>query len=468
MHLPEKLLSSLEGVSGFDRDAFIKVHQSGEQVTSVRFNPRKVDNVLSIPDSRPDSYRDPIHEKVPWTEHGYYLSKRPSFTFDPLFHAGCYYVQEASSMFLEQAIKQSVDLSKPLRVLDLCGAPGGKSTHIASLISEDSLLVSNEVIKARAGILKQNIIKWGQSNVIVTSNDPKHFSALEGFFDLIVIDAPCSGSGLFRREPDAINEWSPDNVALCSARQQRILADILPALKTNGILIYSTCSYSFEEDEFIVDKMVSEFGLEGIALETSPEWKIIETSSPETKTKAYRFYPDKLKGEGFFLCCLKNTNDRNAPRIKKQRTEFISASEKKELANWMDTEGMSFMKQENFVYGMPDHLIEDFILLKKHLYIQYAGLNAGEFMRDKFIPGHALALSIRLGKEVKRTELEYDQAIRYLQRNEMAAVNQLGWQTVCYKSFPLGWINALSNRVNNYYPKELRILKQENDSSFEK
>ena len=227
MQLPQALLDSLEGVKGFDEEAFINVHESDERVTSIRINPFKR--------SDPDSYRDVnFKSKIPWTEYGYYLETRPSFTFDPLFHAGCYYVQEASSMFLEQALKQTVDLSQPLKVLDLCAAPGGKSTHLLSLISKESLLVSNEVIRSRANILTDNIMKWGCSNVIVTNNDPRDFQRIENYFDVIVVDAPCSGSGLFRRDPDAIEEWSEQNVALCSQRQQRILADILPALKNQG------------------------------------------------------------------------------------------------------------------------------------------------------------------------------------------------------------------------------------------
>jgi 16S rRNA C967 or C1407 C5-methylase (RsmB/RsmF family)/NOL1/NOP2/fmu family ribosome biogenesis protein len=460
VHLPEKLLLSLEGIPGFNRESFEDVHQSGEQVTSIRFNAQKLIN--NIPDSR-----FPIHEKVPWTDHGYYLSKRPSFTFDPLFHAGCYYVQEASSMFLEQAVKQTVDLSKPLRVLDLCAAPGGKTTHLASLISEESLLVSNEVIRARAGILKQNVMKWGYAKIIVTSNDPKHFSGLEGFFDVIVIDAPCSGSGLFRREPDAINEWSIDNVALCSARQRRILNDALPALKTGGVLIYSTCSYSQEEDEDVVDELVMENKLESIPLKTDEGWNIISAVSPLTKSSCYRFYPDRLKGEGFFISCFRKNEGSGSVRIKKEKAEFLPEREKTILSKWMDTSGLAFMKQENFIYGLPLTMVDDLAVLKKHLYIQYAGFNAGEIIREKFIPDHALALNLRLGKDVNRIELDYENAIRFLQRKELEPVDGKGWLVAVYKGFPLGWINALPNRVNNYYPKELRILKQENDSAFE-
>src|SRR5205809_2761586 len=271
MNLPACLMNSLANVEGFDKEAFEKLHASAEQVTSIRINPNKTFN------TQHSTFN--IQNKIPWTEWGYYLSERPSFTFDPLFHAGCYYVQEASSMFLEQALKQTVDLSQPLKILDLAAAPGGKSTHIQSLISKESLLVSNEVIRSRANVLKDNIVKWGCSNVVVTNNDPKDFSKLENYFDVIVVDAPCSGSGLFRKDPVAIEEWSLNNVQLCSQRQQRILADVWPALKKDGILIYSTCSYSKEEDEAILDWMSREFEIESRKLKVGTDWNITETKS---------------------------------------------------------------------------------------------------------------------------------------------------------------------------------------------
>ena len=293
MQLPAALLTSLESVTGFDKDAFLKVHASGEQVTSIRINPSKI-----AESSKALSFGEGWGEVIPWTQYGFYLKERPSFTFDPLFHAGCYYVQEASSMFLEQALKQTVDLSKPLKILDLCAAPGGKSTHIQSLISKESLLVSNEVIKSRNNILKDNIIKWGCKNVVVTNNDPKDFARLENYFDVIVVDAPCSGSGLFRKEPDAIDYWSENNVQLCSQRQQRILADVLPALKKDGVLIYSTCSYSREEDEGIVSWMNEELQIADCKLQIEGRFNIVESSH------GYRFWPDKLKGEGVFYCSI--------------------------------------------------------------------------------------------------------------------------------------------------------------------
>ncbi|HTH31398.1 MAG TPA: hypothetical protein VL946_08605, partial [Lacibacter sp.] len=212
MQLPSSLLSAIEHAKGFSRNAFEEVHASGEQVVSVRMNPLKlamVNGEWSMLDSQSTGlnrqqfiHHSPltIQSSVPWSSSGYYLSERPLFTLDPLLHAGAYYVQEASSMFLEQAMKQTVDLSQPLFVLDLCAAPGGKSTLLQSIISKESLLVSNEVIQARVNILKENIIKWGAGNVVVTNNDPSAFSKLHGLFDVLVIDAPCSGSGLFRRD----------------------------------------------------------------------------------------------------------------------------------------------------------------------------------------------------------------------------------------------------------------------------
>ncbi|MES2681184.1 MAG: RsmB/NOP family class I SAM-dependent RNA methyltransferase, partial [Bacteroidota bacterium] len=234
--IPKQLLNSLAGLESFNEKAFVEAHGDEHKITSIRFNPFK----KAVPDFE-------LGEKVLWADDAWYLASRPSFTHDPLFHAGCYYVQEAGSMFIEFALKNTVDLTQSLNVLDLCGAPGGKSTLINSLINDESLLVANELIKSRAGILAHNLGKWGTRNTVVTNSEAAKFGALTGFFDVLVIDAPCSGSGLFRKQPEAIAEWSEDNVNLCSTRQRKILEDTLPCLKENGLLIYSTCSYSEKE-----------------------------------------------------------------------------------------------------------------------------------------------------------------------------------------------------------------------------
>ncbi|MCX6316299.1 MAG: RsmF rRNA methyltransferase first C-terminal domain-containing protein [Bacteroidetes bacterium] len=451
--LPLALIESLHGLPGFDEAAFRVVHVSGDQITSMRINPAKP---ARIPDEATG---------IPWTDHGHYLHTRPSFTFDPLFHAGCYYVQEASSMFLEQAFRAAVDLTKPLKVLDLCAAPGGKSTHIQSLLSSDSLLVSNEVIRSRAAVLKDNIIKWGCSNVVVTNNDPEHFSRLENYFDVIVVDAPCSGSGLFRRDNSAIEEWSVNNVQLCAQRQQRILMDVWPALKENGVLIYSTCSYSKEEDEDILDwisgSLPSAVPVSIADAATISQWKIIETASASGHT-GYRFWPDKIKGEGFFLACIrKEEGDEWVDRKSKQRPELITKKEWPLIASWVNMEGLTCIKQQQTVYAWPEKLAADMSWLRENLRMVYSGTLLGELMRDKLVPNHALAMSPLLASGVSASALNYEQSIAYLQRKELSLPgSSKGWQTVQYEGFPLGWVNVLPNRVNNYYPKELRILKE--------
>lgn len=443
MQLPSFLLNSLTDAKGFDKEAFEQVHTSGEQVTSIRVNPRKRAEIKNL------------NSKVPWTSDGYYLDQRPSFTFDPLFHAGCYYVQEASSMFLEQALRQTVDLSKPLKVLDLCASPGGKSTHIQSLISKQSLLVSNEVIRSRANVLKDNIIKWGCENVVVTNNDPKDFTRLENYFDVIVVDAPCSGSGLFRRDPEAIEEWSENNVQLCSQRQQRILADVWPALKKEGILIYSTCSYSKEEDEDIINWLLHEKSALQRLLTFDSSWRIIESGG------GYRFWPDKVKGEGFFLACFKRTDGEETAFMKlKSKPEAATKKDIDMLARWIKKDGLQFVKHLTTVYAWPQHLAADFSFLLENLRVIYSGVQAGELMRDKLVPDHSLAMSLLVAEQVPRTALNYEQAIQYLQRKDIQLQEVVkGWQLMTYNGHPLGWANVLPNRVNNYYPKELRILK---------
>jgi 16S rRNA C967 or C1407 C5-methylase (RsmB/RsmF family)/NOL1/NOP2/fmu family ribosome biogenesis protein len=450
VQLPEAFLDSLIGIKGFDKEIFEKVHATGDQVTSIRLNPFKVSESSEVPSLRGD-----LGEAIPWTQFGYYLNARPSFTFDPLFHAGCYYVQEASSMFLEQALKQTVDLSKSLKVLDLCASPGGKSTHIQSLISKDSLLVSNEAIRSRANVLKDNIIKWGCENVVATNNDPKNFAKLENYFDVIVVDAPCSGSGLFRRDSNAINEWSENNVQLCSQRQQRILADVWPALKKDGILIYSTCSYSKEEDEKIAEWLSGNLSIAFCQLSIDNNWGIIQTE------KGYRFWPDKVKGEGFFLSCFQKKEGVQEILFKtKYKPEQATKKEMEFIEKLVKKDDKNFIKHMNTVYAWPEQHTYDFNFLLGQLRVIYSGTLVGELMRDKLIPDHALAMSNIISDTIHRAELDYDQSVRFLQRKELkTSIKEKGWQLVTYLGHTLGWINALPNRINNYYPKELRILK---------
>src|SRR5688572_1935845 len=369
------------------------------------------------------------NSKISWCETGFYLDARPSFTFDPLFHAGCYYVQEASSMFLEQPLKQLADLSQPLRVLDLCGAPGGKSTHLLSLISKDSLLVSNEVIRSRANILNDNIVKWGCSNVVVTNNDPRDFQRLTNFFDVIVVDAPCSGSGLFRRDPEAIDEWSEQNVALCCQRQQRILADVLPALKNGGLLIYSTCSYSEQEDEEICEWLMSELKVKSERLKVKDEWGIVATGGGY-----YRFWPDKAKGEGFFIACFrKDDADNDETYLPKMKAEKFSNQEMEILNKNVNTHGLGFLRYNKNIFAIPENLRGDINFLSSKLRILNHGVKVGEIIKDKLIPDHALALSTIISNKIPRVELGHEQAIQYLKKKELnLQMDTKGWCLVTF------------------------------------
>jgi 16S rRNA C967 or C1407 C5-methylase (RsmB/RsmF family)/NOL1/NOP2/fmu family ribosome biogenesis protein len=453
--LPDDLLRSLDGAPGFDRGAFEAVHANGSQVTSVRVNPGKVKAEST----------GPIWgwTPVPWSSYGYYLPERPSFTFDPLFHAGAYYVQEASGMFLEQAMRQTTDLTQPLRVLDLCAAPGGKSTLLQSLLSPESLLVSNEVIRNRANILEENIVKWGGANVVVTSSDPQDLGRLENYFDVIVVDAPCSGSGLFRREPEAIREWSPDAVRLCHQRQQRILADCWPALRRDGLLVYSTCSYSWEENEDIVDWMASNLGVTACRLSVPADWNIMETEG-KSGAYGYRFYPHRLRGEGLFMTCVrKNDGGAFAAFRKKHSMERVPKKEVERIAGWVrEEQAMAYFYHGEVMHAIADILLAELPVLQSACYLKRAGVPLGKLAAKEFIPEHDLAMSTIVSRELPALSLSKPDALSYLRKDEfLPGTHHRGWMLVQYEGQNLGWIKALPGRINNYYPKEWRILRRE-------
>lgn len=451
MNLPKLFIESLTGVNGFDRESFEAVHQTGEQITSIRLHPQKKANV------QPDL----LDGKVPWSSQGYYLKLRPSFTHDPLFHAGAYYVQEASSMFLEHALQNRIQgTGKGLRILDLCAAPGGKSTLLASLYP-DALIISNEVIKSRAAILVENTTKWGMPNMVVTNNDPEHFKDFAGYFDIIVVDAPCSGSGMFRKDPAAINEWSEQNVIHCSQRQERILANIVPCLKENGLLVYSTCSYSLEEDEKIADWLVSEMKLASCKISIESQWNIVETISIHTNAYGYRFYPNKLKGEGFYLAVFQKTSASLPDQLREALLVKPSKSELEGLTPFVtDISEAFYFKQNNSIRFLPPAFVNDLQALSSRLYIKKAGIEMGEFKGKSWIPSHEWAVSILPKSGIPSLQLDKESAIQFLKRGNFSveAANP-GWNWVAFQEVTLGLVKVLPNRINNYYPSEWRILK---------
>lgn len=441
--LPKQLIESLRTLPGFNEKEFIEAHLEENKITSIRLNPFKkteLDFKLDAP--------------VKWCDNGYYLNERPSFTYDPLFHAGCYYVQEAGSMFLEHALKSTVDLSQNLKVLDLCASPGGKSTLINSLLTKESLLIANEVVKPRADVLAMNLSKWGTSNTIVTNNDPQKFIAAENYFDVVVVDAPCSGSGLFRKQSEAIDEWSMDNVNLCSARQKRILGDILPVLKESGILVYSTCSYSVEEDEAIVKWLINDFDMEYVQLPVKQNWGIVETEA------GYRFYPHLTQSEGFFLAVLRKRGATGNPvKTRKVQPLLLSKTESAILGEFVDVNAGLFHKN-----GAQLHLLNNAALSfitgwGRNFYFKKAGVTIGEIKGKDLVPAQELAWSLDLNLK-NRVNLDKTNAVKYLRKELFETPRKSpGFSLICYKDQALGWAKILPNRINNYLPNELRILK---------
>lgn len=440
--LPKEFEDTLRLRLGESFDQFVTSLQQPSPV-SIRHNPLKHVHLDGEP--------------VAWSEFGKYLSERPVFTLDPALHAGAYYVQEASSMFLEQAIRQSIDTSLPVRALDLCAAPGGKSTHLLSLLNQSSLLVANEVIRSRASILSENIQKWGHSNVVITNNDPEDFAGLPGFFDLIVVDAPCSGEGLFRKDPNAMQEWSPANVDLCSKRQQRILADVWPSLKTDGILIYSTCTYNERENEENLKWLSEQHTIESVELKIDPAWNI--HVAHQGSLVGYRFYPHQTKGEGFFLSVIRKKESQVQPRIKFKKRLTIPAKKSVEaLRDWISMEDAHFWSWNEIIHCVPNSQVEDLEYLIDRLKIVQAGTALATSKHNKLIPEHAGALSISLNKKYfQQIALSKAEAIQYLRKDALQTEAPKGFTLVMYNSLALGWVNVLDNRVNNLYPKEWRI-----------
>ncbi len=412
---------------------------------SVRFNPRKVTDYPGDP--------------IPWSRCGRYLPSRPSFTLDPVLHAGAYYVQEASSMLLEQAVIHSADLSKPLNVLDLCAAPGGKSTHLLSLLSEESLLISNEVIRHRASILSENILKWGQDNVMVTNSDPSAFQSLPEFFDLILVDAPCSGEGLFRKEPEALKEWSPENVELCSLRQRRIATDVWPSLKPGGILIYSTCTYNEKENLGNLAWLASQHDLEFINLPIPEGWGVSVLESG--KYIGYQCYPHRVKGEGFFISVIRKKGGSRYPSIKtKDVLKYPARSLNEEYHHWIiSPESKCFFVHNDSIRMFPLSKKTEVLFALHHLNVASIGTGIAAVMKNKLVPDHALALSIHLRKEnVTRLTVTLDQALAYLRKNQLdLTADRTGFALIEFEGLGLGWVNVLQNRLNNLYPASWRI-----------
>ncbi len=394
---------------------------------------------------------------VPWCKGAYYLEERPSFTLDPAMHAGAYYVQEASSMFLQYLLKTTLGEVSGLKALDLCAAPGGKTTLLASM-NNFSLVLANEIIRTRVSILYENVVKWGDPKIFISNSDPSQFRHLPGYFDVLVVDAPCSGSGLFRKDKEALSEWSEANVSHCAERQKRILSDALPALREDGLLVYSTCSYSREEDEEILDWLMSQAELVPVEVPLPEEWGIVKTVSASGGT-GYRFFPGKAEGEGFFIACFRLTRAVEGSRSvsRKKIVDHVKASVP---GTWLrqDLETEIILAGEE-IYCIPSELYPDHHALREVLNIRKSGIKAGSMARQEFLPDHELAVSLLVSPDAPFLELDKVEALQYLRKQSFdLAARGKGWYLVRYQGLALGLVKHLGNRMNNYYPASWRIL----------
>ena len=411
MNLPKEFITYTSALFGAEMwQRFLSAFE-GETLTSIRLNPWKLPSEPIFKNAQP----------VPWCKNGFWLNKRPNFTKDPLLHAGAYYVQEAGSMFLDQVLREHI--KTPVLALDLCAAPGGKSTLMRAVLPSGSMLVSNEVDRKRANILLENMQKQGHADVLITHNYPQDFNKTHWLFDLILVDAPCSGEGLFRRDKEAIKEWSLNNVLFCQKRQRQILSDIWPCLKEGGFLIYSTCTFNTRENEENVKFIMEELGADILPVSINPEWNIKGSLLKDWQKPVYRFIPGITKSEGLFMAVLRKKGSSLYPAILPQ------SAKKYAVAN-------------------------------KLIHLLYDGIPLPEQKGKEEIPTAAQALSLNFPKDkYPRLNLTLEQAQHYLHREALILPKDTpkGFVIVCYQNQALGFVKNLGERANNLYPKNWAI-----------
>lgn len=459
--IPKDFLETSASIFGRESEKFLASLDS-EPSLGIHINAEKMQKTgVVIPDNA---------ERVEWTSNGFYLKSRPRFTFDPFLHAGAYYVEEPSSMFVEKALNYIQKDIRIDRALDLCAAPGGKSIMIRNSM-KGGLLVSNEPLSKRAAVLTENLAKWGNPDIIVTSDFPEAFDGLTGFFDLIATDVPCSGEGMFRKDETARSEWSKANVENCVQRQRDILRTIWPTLRKGGYIIYSTCTFNRREDEENVLFIANELGAEIINLETDADWHICGDTTGRN-LPVYHFFPHKTRGEGFFLALLKKTSDTPPAenrKSKKKKPETVSADG---FAEWINCkENFDFHKSKDGITALRKAFADDYAAISEKLNVICAGVrvctekpakfsNSARKPKPQFVPAPGLALSSCLNRKAfPDISLNYSDAIKFLRGESIppTVYAPRGWVTVSYRNLPLGFANNVGSRLNNSYPPAWRI-----------
>lgn len=441
----------------------------GEACVSIRVNPAKAEGLRGEQPARVSEVLPMLTAagRVPWCADGFLLAGRPSFTFDSDFHAGAYYVQEAASQFVGCLLQGAP--TSGARILDLCAAPGGKTTLYASLVGRGGLVVANEIDRRRASVLADNVRKWGTGNVVVTTCEPHAVCDCEAWFDVVAVDAPCSGEGMFRKDPAARGEWSENNVRQCAARQDDILREAWRALRPGGTLIYSTCTFNRDEDEGSLERMLAWAGDEVAApypVDVDPAWGIVEGEVGPFRT--FRFFPHRTVGEGFFAAVARKAPD--APgrqRLPKGRRSMVAPADRAsagELRRWVrEPDRMVFGTVAGTGYAWYGEQAEAVKTLSEALPVICSGVALGQLFKGRLKPDPALAFFDGLERgAVPVAGLDDEQALRYLRRQEVAAgALAEGVNLVTARGRALGFAKRIGARVNNMYPNSLRILRQE-------
>ena len=442
MILSQEFIGQLQGLLPDEWEALVESITASEPSVAVRVNEARGAKA-------PAGAR-----RVPWCAEGFYLADRPAFTFDTDWHAGHYYVQDASSMFITHVIKHFVH--EPVRYLDLCAAPGGKTTAAMQALPPRSLTVANEIVPPRARVLADNVIRWGNPRCVVTSNTPANLGKFSGFFDVIATDVPCSGEGMMRKDDEAVAQWSPALVEQCAQRQREILADVWPALRPGGLLIYSTCTYNRQENEEIADFIVSELGATSLEVPIEADWNIHPAiGSP---CHCYRFMPHRVDGEGLFMTVFRKAGEgpRQDIRIKEKNAKKVDETCKPWLAKPQD---YIIDQQGDLTIAVPQDIGREVAALRASLNVLHAGVELATVMGRKMVPHHALAMSTaRADGAFPVCEVDYPTALRYLRGESITMDGPRGHVLIAHQGAVLGFANNLGNRANNLYPKPQRIL----------
>lgn len=446
MQLPEQFIEQIRQLVPDEADAMLQA--IGETLPSVS---------VRVHNHRGARVPDGV-VRVPWCREGFYCDERPRFTFDPLWHAGMYYVQDASSMFIHHVISALVH--EPVRYLDLCAAPGGKTTAAMQALPQGSLVVANEIVGSRARVLCDNVSRWGNPSCVVTSSAPRDLGKLTHFFDVIAADVPCSGEGMMRKDDEAVTQWTPALVEQCAQRQRGIIDDVWQALKPGGLFIYSTCTYNREENELMLDYIIDTYGAQSVPVDIEAEWNI--HAGVGTQLPCYRFLPHLTRGEGLFMAVLRKPADeplRPVKPSKKQRTPSRTDAPRA-IKQWLtDDKDFTVTISNDIVTAVPRQHSQAIDLLHTAVNVLQGGVEMGMMKGKNCVPTQSLALSLSLSPEAfPRVELDYVTAIAYLRGEAITVEAPRGYVAVTYCGAVMGFVNNLGNRANNMYPKALRIL----------